>query len=211
MHDSLRVGDLVEIGGPRNNFPLIPADRYLFVAGGIGITPIMPMIREVELLGANWSLLYGGRMRASMAFVDELATFGNRVQLVPQDELGLLDLASFLGEPRSGTPVYCCGPAPLLAALENATAGWPSHAVRTERFVAREAAAPVRDTSFEVVLARTGRTLTIMPERGLTAGPSPRRGLPAARSPARYQPVGELANTADFSGDDVSGPHELLR
>jgi ferredoxin-NADP reductase len=174
VHDHLAVGDVVGLGGPRNNFPLVPAGRYRFVAGGIGITPLLPMIRQAALLGADWELLYGGRTRASMAFVDELAgidggTDGGRVRIVPQDEHGLLDLAGFLGAPDPGTRVYACGPAPMLAALAGATAEWPRHAVRTERFVARELGAPARDTPFEVELARTGRTVTVPPDRSLLA------------------------------------------
>jgi len=174
VHDHLTVGDAVGLGGPRNNFPLVPAVRYLFVAGGIGITPLLPMIRQAALLGADWELLYGGRTRASMAFVDELAGLdggadGGRVRIVPQDEHGLLDLANFLGAPEPGTRVYACGPAPMLAALADATADRPRHAVRTERFVARELGAPARDTPFEVVLARTGRTVTVPPDRSMLA------------------------------------------
>src|SRR3954454_21520199 len=76
-HDELLVGDLVGVGGPRNNFPLVPSEQYLFVAGGIGITPILPMVRQAELLGADWRLLYGGRRRDSMAFLDELEQYGD--------------------------------------------------------------------------------------------------------------------------------------
>ena len=72
VHDELDVGDLVGVGGPRNNFALVPSEEYLFVAGGIGITPLLPMVAQAELLGADWRLLYGGRTRASMAFLDEL-------------------------------------------------------------------------------------------------------------------------------------------
>lgn len=165
VHDVLQAGDPVGIGGPRNNFPLVPSQSYLFVAGGIGITPLIPMICQAELLGAEWHLLYGGRTRASMAFLDELGDHGDRVRVVPQDEFGLLDLVGFLGAPRAGVRVYGCGPAPLLAALEVATAGWPAHSVRTERFVAAETGAPVRATAFEVELARTGTTVVVTPEQ----------------------------------------------
>src|SRR5215211_8643441 len=106
VHDALAVGDLVGVGGPRNNFPLVPSEQYLFVAGGIGITPLLPMVRQADLLGADWRLLYGGRRRASMAFLDELAGYGDRVQVVPQDEFGLLDLPGFLGAPRQGVKIY---------------------------------------------------------------------------------------------------------
>ncbi|NUU25225.1 MAG: oxidoreductase [Streptomycetaceae bacterium] len=165
VHEQLRVGDLVGVGGPRNHFPLAPSDKYLFIAGGIGITPLMPMLRQAELLGADWQLLYGGRSRASMAFREELASaHGERVFIVPQDEYGLLELAEWLNRPRPGTKVYCCGPAPLLAAVEDACAAWPPYALRTERFTAATQAPPVRDTAFEVELRRSGRTVTVTPD-----------------------------------------------
>jgi ferredoxin-NADP reductase len=164
VHEQLRPGHLVGLGGPRNNFPLVPAESYLFVAGGIGITPILPMIEQAELLGADWRLLYGGRQRGSMAFLDRLAGYGDRVLVRPQDEFGLLDLPGFLGEPRPGAPVYSCGPAPLLAALELACTGWPAHALHTERFVAAERGAPVRTTAFDVELHRSRRTVTVTPD-----------------------------------------------
>jgi ferredoxin-NADP reductase len=164
VHDELAVGDVVGVGGPRNNFPLVPSESYLFVAGGIGITPILPMIVQADLLGADWRLLYGGRRRASMAFAEELAVFGDRVHLVPQDECGLLDLPGFLGSPRAGARIYACGPAPLLAAVETTCAGWPAHVLRTERFVADDRGAPLRDAAFEVELARSRKTVTVTPD-----------------------------------------------
>lgn len=165
VHDRLAPGDPVGIGGTHNHFPLAPADRYLFIAGGIGITPLLPMIHQAELMGIDWQLLYGGRTRPSMAFRDHLAdTYGGRVHLRPQDEYGLLDLDTWLGRPDPGTKVYCCGPAPLLAAVEEACAGWPPYSLRTERFTAADRAEPVRQTSFEVELSRTGRTVTVTPD-----------------------------------------------
>ncbi|WP_369138673.1 PDR/VanB family oxidoreductase [Modestobacter versicolor] len=164
VHEQLRPGHVVGLGGPRNNFPLVPAESYLFVAGGIGITPVLPMIAQAELLGADWKLLYGGRTRSSMAFLDELAPYGDRVQVRPQDEFGLLDLPGFLGAPRPGTPVYACGPGPLLTAMGTACAGWPARALRTERFVAAEQGAPVRTAAFEVELHRSGRSVTVTPD-----------------------------------------------
>jgi ferredoxin-NADP reductase len=164
VHEQLEPGHLVGIGGPRNNFPLVPAEAYLFVAGGIGITPLLPMIAQAQLLGADWRLLYGGRRRSSMAFLDELAGYGERVQVAPQDEVGLLDLPAFLGRPRAGVRVYCCGPAPLLAAVEAACADWPPHSLRTERFVAADQGAPALTTPFEVELRRSGTRVTVTPD-----------------------------------------------
>jgi ferredoxin-NADP reductase len=163
VHDVLQVGDVVGLGGPRNNFPLAPSSRYWFIAGGIGITPILPMIAQAESLGADWQLLYGGRGRKSMAFVDELENIGGRVVVWPQDEHGLLDLPAVLADADpADTKLYCCGPPPLLSAVEQLCADRPAGFLRTERFVAREAGA-VRNTPFEVALARTGRRITVPP------------------------------------------------
>jgi ferredoxin-NADP reductase len=165
VHERLRPGDRVGVGGPRNHFALVPSEKYLFIAGGIGITPLLPMARQSELLGADWQLLYGGRTRSSMAFREELTeAHGKKVHVVPQDELGLLDLAAWLATPRPDTKVYCCGPAPLLTAVEAACATWPPYVLRTERFTAAAQTPPVRDTPFEVELRRSGRTVTVTPD-----------------------------------------------
>lgn len=165
VHDRLVPGDTVGVGGPRNHFPLVPSDRYLFIAGGIGITPLLPMIRQAGMTGADWQLLYGGRTRSSMAFRDELTrAHGDRVHIAPQDECGLLDLTAWLSRPPARTKVYCCGPAPLLAAVEAACAGLPRHSLRTERFTAAARTGPVRDTPFEVELRRSGRKVTVTPD-----------------------------------------------
>ncbi|WP_309238579.1 PDR/VanB family oxidoreductase [Actinoplanes aureus] len=161
IHDVLDLGEAVGLGGPRNNFPLVPADRYLFIAGGIGITPLLPMVAQADLLGADWALLYGGRREASIAFLENLAGYGDRVQIRPQDRYGLLDLPAFVDGHRPGTRVYSCGPAPLLAAVEQACADLPPHTLRIERFVAAAHGRPLRSTPFQVELARTGTVLTV--------------------------------------------------
>jgi ferredoxin-NADP reductase len=165
VHESLRPGDLVEVVGPRNNFPLVEAPEYLFIAGGIGITPILPMIEAAAAAGVPWQLLYGGRSRSSMAFLEQLAGHGAAVSIRPQDESGLLDLPAVLGSPRLGVAVYCCGPEPLLAAVEQACATWPAGALHLERFKPKEQAPldPGAEQAFEVVLEQSGTTVTVPP------------------------------------------------
>jgi ferredoxin-NADP reductase len=163
VHDHLRVGDDVDVRGPRNNFHLVPSPRYLFIAGGIGITPLLPMLHQAEMLKTDWQLLYGGRSRQSMAFQDELARYGDRVHVVPQDERGLLDLDAWLGSAQERTKVYCCGSASLVDEVEHVCAVWPAHSLRTERFVPRKQPVSACSSSFEVVLARTGSTVTVQP------------------------------------------------
>jgi ferredoxin-NADP reductase len=162
VHDALVPGDAVSVGGPRNHFGLVPAERYLFIAGGIGITPLLPMLAQAEMLATDWTLLYGGRTHASMAFAEHLVRqYGDRVVLHPQDQLGSLPLADHVGHPEPDRKVYCCGPPPLLTAVEEMCADWPAGALRTERFVARASTARVREEPFEVELRRTGQTLTV--------------------------------------------------
>jgi len=167
VHDRLKTGDTVRVRGPRNNFELVPSSRYLFIAGGIGITPILPMIAAASAAGADWQLLYGGRYRASMAFLPELSSHRDRVTVVPQDEMGLLDLEAWLGVPRPDTLIYCCGPEPLLAAVEERCRAWPPRSLHVERFSARPLTAPVRAEAFEVELATSELTLTIPPDRSI--------------------------------------------
>jgi ferredoxin-NADP reductase len=167
VHDELAPGTTLAVSAPRNNFELHRASTYLFIAGGIGITPILPMIAEADAAGAEWTLLYGGRTRASMAFTEELARYGDRVLLRPQDEHGLLDLAAYLGRVQHGALIYACGPEPMLNAVAGACDHWPPTALHLERFTPIELAEPARGESFEVVLARSGLTLTIDPGRSI--------------------------------------------
>lgn len=164
VHDTLQAGDIVRVRGPRNNFPLVSSPRYLFIAGGIGITPMLPMVRAAEAAGADWRLVYGGRQRASMAFLDELAGHGDKVTLWPQDEKGFLDLDGLLGQPQPSTKIYCCGPEPLLNAVEQRSAHWPKGSLHVERFVAKPLSEPVLHEAFEVHLAQSELTLNIPPD-----------------------------------------------
>ncbi|MEU3896690.1 PDR/VanB family oxidoreductase [Streptomyces sp. NPDC045251] len=160
VHEELRAGDKVRVRGPRNHFRLEPAARYRFVAGGIGITPLLPMLAAAEAAGAEWTLLYGGRTRGTMAFTGELERYGDRVTVAPEDETGLLDLAPVLDDVPEDTLVYCCGPGPLLDAVESRC---PPGVLRVERFGPKEPGPAAPDEAFDVVLARSGRTVAVPP------------------------------------------------
>ena len=166
VHETLRPGDLVQVVGPRNHFALAASPDYLFIAGGIGITPLIPMVEQAAAAGAEWRLVYGGRELPSMAFVRDLqAEYDGHIDVLPQDQHGLLDLDTLLGTPRNATLVYCCGPEPLLNAVEQRCARWPQGALRVERFAPkhREAEAPGSEAAFDVVLQRSGITITVPP------------------------------------------------
>jgi ferredoxin-NADP reductase len=161
VHAELREGGTARVRGPRNHFPMVSSPRYLFVAGGIGITPMLPMIAAAEAAGAEWRLVYGGRSRASMAFLDELAVYGDKVTVLPQDEAGIPDLDALLGSPEPGTLVYACGPTGLLDAVEErCAASWPTGALHLERFSAKTSETS-GNTAFELVLQRSGLTLEV--------------------------------------------------
>jgi len=160
----LQVGDALSVRGPRNHFPLLDAPRHVLIAGGIGITPILPMVEAAAAAGSDWHLHYGGRSRASMAFLDELDVHGDRVSVWPKDERGMLPLAELLDPPSEDALVYCCGPEGLLAAVEARCTAWPSGALRLERFSAKPQAEPEGDAdSFEVVCQRSGVTIPVPP------------------------------------------------
>ncbi|GAB4102843.1 PDR/VanB family oxidoreductase [Micromonospora taraxaci] len=161
-HERLTVGATVRVRGPRNTFRLVAARRYLFVAGGIGITPIAPMVAAADAAGADWQLVYGGRSRATMAFATTLRErYGDRVNLCPQDETGLLDLAGLLGRPDDRL-VYCCGPEPLLKAVEERCLGWPPGRLHVERFTPL-ATTGGEETTIEVELVLSRKTVTVPP------------------------------------------------
>ena len=173
LHGHAEVGRRLVVRGPRNNFELVPADSYVFVAGGIGITPIQAMIEVAEARGAAWTLLYGGRTLAHMAFADELLRcYPDRVHLVPQDTNGILDLPSAIAKSPADALVYACGPTPMLDALtEVCASATPPRSLRIERFAATVTSAGVEQDNrpFEIELHKTGVVLSVPPERSILA------------------------------------------
>ncbi|ANW65090.1 iron-sulfur protein [Mycobacterium sp. djl-10] len=167
IHEQVRIGDLLTVGEPRNDFVLEPAPYYLFLAGGIGVTPIVAMVESLRSAGhLEYQVVYGARTRAAMAFIDRLqGGDGARVQLVAQDEAGTVDIAAAMAASPPGTRVYCCGPPAMLAAVQDTATRFPGLGVHLERFAAAPREQPAgTETSFEVELARTGVTVTVGPD-----------------------------------------------
>jgi tetrachlorobenzoquinone reductase len=165
VHNTLDVGGVIDISEPRNNFSLQPGhDRFQFVAGGIGITPILSMIRHCESRSLKWRLLYLARSRECAAFLDELEGFGaDRVRFHFDDEAGrLFDFAdrSFIVEP--GVPVYCCGPAPVMKAVGEFASRSPDNPAYFEWF-SPPAGVGTEDVSsgFDIKLNRSGKSLHV--------------------------------------------------
>jgi tetrachlorobenzoquinone reductase len=169
MHSELRVGQLVTITGPRNNFRLDErAGHTILIAGGIGITPIWCMIERLKQLGqanGSWTLHYSCRTRDDAAFLTELEPLP-QVRLNFDAESGrVLDVAAIMATAPSDAHVYCCGPAPMLAAFEAATANWPAEQKHVEYFTAKQA--PALEGGFVVELKRSGKEFIIPPGKSI--------------------------------------------
>jgi ferredoxin-NADP reductase len=170
VHENLFPGSSVRVRGPRNHFALVDSPRYLFIAGGIGITPIIPMIDSAQQAASDWALIYLGRSRTTMAFADTLAdTYGDRVTLWPDDERGRFDLDTALKEPAEQTLVYCCGPEPLLTAVEEQCSHWPEGSLHIERFAPKAPAEPAAAAlqTFQVVCQRSAVTVEVSGETSI--------------------------------------------
>jgi ferredoxin-NADP reductase len=167
VHSTVRVGDVLEVRGPRNHFELVPSDRYVFIAGGIGITPILPMVEKAAARGDDWTLYYLGRSRASMGFRERLLRHGDRVTLLPDDEPHGMTLQRIVASAQ-GASVYCCGPTGLIEAIESTCeqAGMREHC-HVERFAPAPSADSGHDSPFTAVLARSGREVEVPSGRSL--------------------------------------------
>lgn len=170
LHQTPRVGEPINIGMPRNNFALDEqAPHSILIAGGIGITPLLSMAHRLETLGRSWQLHQAVRSRSLAGFGDTLARWSGRVKLHADDEQGgrLLDIAMLVAAAPSGSHFYCCGPAPMLAAFEQATADLPPDHVHLEHFQAKAAPLIEATGAFEIELRRSGISLQVPAQRSM--------------------------------------------
>ena len=138
IHMFLRPGQFLTIRGPRNHFTLVDASHYLFITGGIGVTPISSMVREARAAQRGTNVHYAGRSLSAMALRQELDTYADRVQLYPRDSGERMDIAAIVAKVAEGTEIYCCGPAGMVATVEAAAAAAGiSQLVHVERFKPR--------------------------------------------------------------------------
>ena len=166
IHETMRVGDIIAVTLPRNNFALREdAGHSVLIAGGIGITPLLSMIRRLEALGRSWELFYAARTRLTAAFLDELNALRPDVHpnlhlnFDQEPEARMMDLSSIVKAALPDAHLYCCGPVPMLEAFEAATVDRPAGHVHVEYFKAREK--PAAEGGFEVKLARSNRTIAV--------------------------------------------------
>jgi vanillate O-demethylase ferredoxin subunit len=167
LHAGAEVGSALGIVGPRNHFPLdARAKRHLFIAGGIGITPIHAMAQTLAARGEPWELHYCARTADHAAFYEELRALGGGIVTPHFSEVPTLDVVQLLREQPEGTHVYCCGPQGLMKAVEAAAAHWSAGSVHFEWFAAPATDWPANE-DIEVELARTGTTLMVPAERSI--------------------------------------------
>jgi ferredoxin-NADP reductase len=171
VHEKVQVGDRLRARMPRNHFVFSASSPALFIAGGIGITPLVPMINAAQDAGVPWRLVYAGRRRSGMAFLEQLAvSHGERVSVHVSEEGSRLDLSELLAKP-TGESVWCCGPEGMLAEVERLMATWPPGSLHVERFVAAPAGAADADAAvdperaFEVEI--DGTVLNVPPDRSI--------------------------------------------
>jgi phthalate 4,5-dioxygenase reductase component len=168
MVDEVAVGDRLLVSHPKNYFSLDKgATRHLFIAGGIGITPILSMTRELAETQGDFRLVYCTRSPETTAFAAELAepAFADRTTIHHDhgDRAQSFDLESLLAERAEGTHLYCCGPGPLMRAVRELTRHWPKSAVHFEDFSTTLKEGKPSDAEFTVHLARQGVTIGIAP------------------------------------------------
>jgi ferredoxin-NADP reductase len=164
MHANVKAGDVLKVRGPRNHFRFDASVRKaIFIAGGIGITPISAMAREAQARGIDYELHYSGSRRGAMAMLDELAALhGERLHVHVSDEGTRNDFDALLAQPDHDTRIYACGPARMLDALETSCAHWPDDALRVEHFAsAASTLDPSREHAFEVELKDSGLVIPV--------------------------------------------------
>jgi len=163
LHTLARIGLELTAHEPRNHFPLLDGSRYLFIAGGIGITPILPMIIEAARQGIPWVLIYVGRTRDHLPFLDEVKRIdGGLARILPRDEVGRVDFSVVFSVLSPETLVYACGSPRLLKSVEDAALSQHAESqLRMERFTMKGAYEGGLTLPFDVELARTGKTLHV--------------------------------------------------
>ncbi|MBT2771055.1 oxidoreductase [Halomonas sp. ISL-60] len=167
LHDKVCEGDLLEIMHPANLFPLAKhARHHLFIAGGVGITPVYSQLEELQLKQASFELHLAVRGPEHSALGLELqARYGKRVHLYIQGQDGPMDIHDLLAERPLGSHVYVCGPDGMIEqTIERAhDLGWTNSHIHFERFVEQGSTGQ----PFSVTLARQGVTIEVPSEQSL--------------------------------------------
>lgn len=163
IHTALQIGDHVPARPPRNNFALAEAQRYIFIAGGIGITPILPMVRTIAAMGLPWVLHYAVRRATEVPFSSELQGLkGGEFIVHARDRGERATLSEIVADATAGTQVYACGPESMMAELEELASNLKPGILQLERFAAKEEIhADGEDLPFTVRMQQSGGTVVV--------------------------------------------------
>jgi ferredoxin-NADP reductase len=161
IHSRFAIGTTFAASLPRNNFPLKAAPNYVFVAGGIGLTPILPMMAEATRAGASFKLHYCIAEASDALFGEARTSYAAATSTYIKKQGTRFDAAKVFQAPQQDTLIYCCGPASLMKAVADATSAWPVDALHCEWFAPKEAAKSGDDHAFELVCARSNLRLEI--------------------------------------------------
>jgi len=169
-----RIGRLRIISEPRNNFAVVPASRYVLLAGGIGVTPLLCMAERLAQVGSNFELHYCTHSRERTAFIDRIrqSTFSEKVQFHfdDGDDGQKLNLDTAMAAPDERTRAYVCGPTGFIqfVTLAMQQCGWPAHNVHVKHFSAIHSG-PMVNRSFDVKVARSGRCYPVAADQSVLA------------------------------------------
>jgi len=167
MHEGAQPGRILNIGAPENSFALVPAQKYLLIAGGIGITPILAMARHLKAEGKAFELIYCTRTAEDTAYLEEVRALGPKVTVHHDngDLSRLYDFWDHFETPDAGH-VYCCGPAPLMEEIKSVSGHWTEGRVHFEDFKGVDVVR-ADDTAFQVTLEATGQTIAVPADRSI--------------------------------------------
>jgi ferredoxin-NADP reductase len=170
LHDTGLVGRELTVRGPRNRFQLVDgAPAYVLLAGGIGVTPLLPMARYLAQTGRPFRFVYGARSKNAFAFADELRALAvPQLEFVDEQVQGRPDIAAIVGKARDGAAIYCCGPEGLIRVVEAAVEAEGGRVtLHVERFTASAETEAIHegDSAFDLVLRHSGKTITVPGDR----------------------------------------------
>jgi len=164
IHDTFQVGTALQVSWPKNHFMLDRRDsKSLLIAGGIGITPILSMLRSLVRRGRHFEMAYAGRQAGDMAYRQDVLRLAGphaRIHVSGDDNRNVLDIQALLAAQPEGTNAYVCGPAPMVKAAQAAAAalGWDASRIRSELFSSGPGA---NDVAFDVELRASGRRVRV--------------------------------------------------
>lgn len=168
IHENAKAGSTIKVSGPRNHFAYKPGvEPVVFVAGGIGVTPLVPMIHAAAAAGRPWKLHFVASTKENMPFLQELEALGGDVQVYARDVSDRPNVAAIIEQMPTGSSIYCCGPEALMQTVEDEAKNKPEIDAYVERFVPKEQTGDAGLDTFEVNFAYSQIVATVGPGQSI--------------------------------------------